>query len=53
LERSRFGKTDLDTTPIGFGAWAIGGGGWAAAWGPQDDEESIGAIRRAIELSIN
>lgn len=43
----------MEITPIGFGSWAIGGGGWAAAWGPQDDEEAIGAIRRALELGMN
>jgi aryl-alcohol dehydrogenase-like predicted oxidoreductase len=40
-------------TPIGFGAWAIGGGDWQYSWGPQDDNESIAAIRRALELGIN
>jgi len=53
LQKVRFGKTDLEITPVGFGAWAIGGGGWAAAWGPQDDDEAVGAIRRALELEIN
>jgi aryl-alcohol dehydrogenase-like predicted oxidoreductase len=47
------GKSDLQLTPIGFGAWAIGGGNWEFAWGPQDDAESIGAIHRALELGIN
>jgi aryl-alcohol dehydrogenase-like predicted oxidoreductase len=53
LQKARFGKTDMEITPVGFGAWAIGGGGWAAAWGPQDDDEAVGAIRRAVELGIN
>ena len=53
MQKVRFGKTDLEITPVGFGAWAIGGGGWAAAWGPQDDDEAVGAIRRAVELGIN
>jgi aryl-alcohol dehydrogenase-like predicted oxidoreductase len=43
----------MEITPIGFGAWAIGGGGWASAWGPQDDDEAVGAIRRAVELGVN
>jgi aryl-alcohol dehydrogenase-like predicted oxidoreductase len=47
------GNSDLHLTPIGFGAWAIGGGNWEFAWGPQDDDESIGAIHRALELGVN
>lgn len=47
------GNSDLHLTPIGFGAWAIGGGNWEFAWGPQDDNESIAAIHRALELGIN
>lgn len=47
------GNSDLQLTPIGFGAWAIGGGNWEFAWGPQDDNDSIAAIHRALELGIN
>ncbi len=47
------GNSDLALTPIGFGAWAIGGGDWRFAWGPQDDNESITAIHRALDLGIN
>jgi aryl-alcohol dehydrogenase-like predicted oxidoreductase len=47
------GNSDLQLTSIGFGAWAIGGGDWKFAWGPQDDNESIAAIRRALDLGIN
>ncbi|HEY1648488.1 MAG TPA: aldo/keto reductase [Terracidiphilus sp.] len=47
------GNSDLHLTPIGFGAWAIGGGGWQYAWGAQDDNDSIAAIRRALDLGIN
>jgi aryl-alcohol dehydrogenase-like predicted oxidoreductase len=47
------GNSDLHLTPIGFGAWAIGGGNWEFAWGPQDDNESIEAIHRALDLGIN
>jgi aryl-alcohol dehydrogenase-like predicted oxidoreductase len=53
LQKVRFGKTDLEITPVGFGAWAIGGTGWRGAWGHQDDDEAVGAIRRAVELGIN
>ena len=48
-----FGKTGMDITRVGFGAWAAGGGGWAFSWGPQDDEESIAAIRHAVEAGVN
>src|SRR5579862_6577436 len=47
------GNSDLKLTPIGFGAWAIGGGNWDFAWGAQDDEESIRAIHQAIDEGIN
>jgi aryl-alcohol dehydrogenase-like predicted oxidoreductase len=47
------GNSDLALTPIGFGAWAVGGGNWEFAWGPQDDSESIAAIHRALDLGIN
>jgi aryl-alcohol dehydrogenase-like predicted oxidoreductase len=47
------GNSDLQLTAIGFGAWAIGGGNWEFAWGPQDDNESIAAIHRALDLGIN
>jgi aryl-alcohol dehydrogenase-like predicted oxidoreductase len=47
------GNSDLQLTSIGFGAWAIGGGDWQYAWGPQDDTESISAIHRALDLGVN
>lgn len=47
------GNSDLQLTPIGFGAWAIGGGNWEFAWGPQDDGESVAAIHHALELGAN
>src|SRR6201993_1304461 len=46
-------NSDLHLTPIGCGAWAIGGGNWEFAWGSQDDNESIAAIHRALEIGIN
>jgi len=53
MQANRLGWTDFELTTIGLGTWAIGGGGWSFAWGPQDDEESISTIHRAIELGIN
>jgi len=47
------GQSNLKITSIGIGAWAIGGGNWEFAWGPQDDEESIAAIRAGLERGIN
>ena len=47
------GNSDLHITPIGFGAWAIGGGDWQFGWGDQDDRESIASIHRALELGVN
>ncbi len=52
-ERRDLGRTGLRITPIGLGTWAIGGGGWEFAWGPQEDERSLEAIRRAREVGIN
>lgn len=49
----RLGTSDLNITPMGVGAWAMGGGGWQFAWGPQDDDASIAAIRTALEAGIN
>ena len=48
-----FGNTDMHITPIGFGSWAVGGGGYQFGWGPQDDEQSIAAIHHALDLGIN
>ena len=52
MQTRQLGKTDLLITPIGFGAWAIGGE-WRFGWGPQDDVESLGAIRQAVSKGIN
>src|SRR5688572_19587793 len=46
------GRSTLQLTPIGLGAWAIGGE-WQFGWGPQDDKESIATIRRALERGVN
>jgi aryl-alcohol dehydrogenase-like predicted oxidoreductase len=49
----QLGNSDLYITPIGFGAWAIGGSGWEFAWGVQDDHDSVAAIREALDSGIN
>jgi aryl-alcohol dehydrogenase-like predicted oxidoreductase len=49
----QLGNSDLNLTAIGFGAWAIGGGNWDFGWGPQDDQESVDAIVRALEGGVN
>jgi aryl-alcohol dehydrogenase-like predicted oxidoreductase len=53
LKTTQLGSTGLEITRLGFGAWAIGGGGWEFGWGPQEDDLSIAAIRRALELGVN
>ncbi|HEV3357605.1 MAG TPA: aldo/keto reductase [Pseudonocardiaceae bacterium] len=53
LATSPLGTTGMEITRVGFGAWAIGGGGWEFGWGPQRDDESIAAIHRALELGVN
>ncbi len=53
MKTRQLGITDMHITPIGFGTWAIGGGGWQFGWGPQDDEQSIAAINHALDLGIN
>ena len=53
LQTTQLGHTELEITRVGFGAWAIGGGGWEFGWGAQEDEQSVAAIRRALELGVN
>jgi aryl-alcohol dehydrogenase-like predicted oxidoreductase len=53
LPTRTLGTTGMAITRVGFGAWAIGGGGWAFAWGSQDDDESIAAMRHAVEHGVN
>jgi len=53
MKTRHLGNSDLMITPIGFGAWAIGGSGWEFGWGEQDDKQSVAAIHRALELGIN
>ena len=53
MKTKQLGNSDLYITPIGFGAWAIGGSGWEFAWGGQDDSDSIAAIHEALDAGIN
>jgi aryl-alcohol dehydrogenase-like predicted oxidoreductase len=53
LPTTQLGHTGLEITRVGFGAWAIGGGGWEFGWGTQDDDQSAAAIHRALELGVN
>ncbi len=53
METRRLGDSDLFITPVGNGAWAIGGPGWEYAWGPQRDEDSLAAIVRTLEFGVN
>jgi len=53
MQTRTLGNSDLRITPVGLGAWAMGGGGWEFGWGPQDDDASVAAIHRALELGVN
>lgn len=53
LPRRALGSSGLQISTIGFGSWALGGGGWVFGWGPQDDRQSVATMRHAIELGVN
>lgn len=53
MERRQLGTSNLHITPIGVGAWAMGGGDWEFSWGPQDDNDSIEAIHEALDHGVN
>ena len=53
MQTRPLGWTELKLTTVGLGTWAMGGGGWQFGWGPQEDRESIQAIRRALDLGVN
>src|SRR5437870_3258015 len=53
MDTRQLGSSDLHITPVGFGAWAIGGSGWQFAWGGQDDRDSIATIREALDAGVN
>ena len=52
MQKRRLGKTDLELTTVGLGTWAMGGP-WEFGWGPQDDDEAVGAILAALDAGIN
>src|SRR4051812_7104439 len=49
----QLGETDLMLSPVGLGAWAMGGGEWQGGWGPQDDDLSVAAIHHAVASGVN
>jgi aryl-alcohol dehydrogenase-like predicted oxidoreductase len=53
MKTRQLGNSDLYITPVGFGSWAIGGAGWQFGWGKQNDDDSIAAIHRSLELGVN
>ena len=57
MKYRKFGNTDLTVSEIGFGAWAIGGnavvGGTPIGWGPADDNTSVAALRKSLDVGIN
>ena len=53
MQTRRLGNSDLEITPIGVGAWAMGGGDWAFSWGRQEDDDSIAAIHAALDAGVN
>ena len=53
MQINQLGTSDMWLSPLGLGTWAIGGGNWSHAWGPQDDAASIAAIHRGLDLGMN
>src|SRR5580700_11005778 len=53
MQTRQLGNSDLMITPLGIGAWAMGGAGWAFSWGPQDDNDSIAATRAGLDAGLN
>src|SRR3954464_15276228 len=53
MDTRQLGASNIHITPVGFGAWAIGGSGWEFAWGNQDDADSVAAIRAALDAGVN
>ena len=53
MQTNQLGKSDMHITRLGVGSWAMGGLGYQYSWGPQDDQESIEAIHKALDFGIN
>lgn len=53
MQTRQLGNSDLQITPLGIGAWAMGGAGWAFAWSQQDDNDSVSAIHAALDAGMN
>ena len=53
MQTRQLGNSDLQITPLGIGAWAMGGAGWAFAWSQQDDNDSVSAIHAAFDAGMN
>ncbi len=53
MRTKQLGNSDLHVTPMGIGAWAMGGPGWAFSWSSQDDSDSIAAIHKALDKGLN
>jgi aryl-alcohol dehydrogenase-like predicted oxidoreductase len=53
METRRLGNSDLHITPLGIGAWAIGGAGWNGSMGPQNEDDSVPAVHAALDLGLN
>ncbi len=53
MQTRRLGDSDLQITPLGVGAWAMGGAGWLFSWSHQEDGESISAIHAALDAGMN
>jgi len=53
MQKRKLGNSDLEITPIGIGAWAMGGAGWAFSWSAQEDSDSIAAIHKALDHGVN
>ena len=48
MQYRKLGRSAMDVSEIGFGAWAIGG-----SWGPQNEQDSVAALHKALDLGVN